>query len=177
MKILRTFAIAACASFASFNMASADLAKDLDLIVTETITEDLYKAGIQAQREMILHSLEHEFRQEDIRVTKLDTFVDLLVEEVLSELVSEMRTRTKAVYIELLSEDDIADIADFYRTPAGQALLKNMPEMTRRSAADAVAAGAIAGARAMPRLTKRIKEENIEIGSPTLTQKLLDALQ
>lgn len=45
----------------------------------------------------------------------------------------QVKPKMMAIYTDLLTEEEMKAMAEFYRTPAGQAMLKKMPEITRRS--------------------------------------------
>jgi len=107
-----------------------------------------------------------------------DRFFDLFMAEFMDEFVQSMRAQTASIYLENFSEQQIADIAAFYKSEAGQALVMASPALMMAGAKMGREAGQRAGENAGKRLAARIKAEGlIKVDDPGLLSKLLDALR
>lgn len=156
--------------------AIADVQQHVDYIVSETVTKELFEGAILAQRPVIISAMENELRKKGIQTEDLNAFFDVFIEEFIGEFTDSMRSQTGEIYHSLFSDDELAGIAQFYKTPAGQAMIENTPALMQGGAALGQRAGYEAGVKVKDRVKKRLEEEDIEFSSPNLAQRILDAL-
>lgn len=156
----------------------ADPRSDAEYIVNQTVTRALFEGVFAATRPMMIAAIQHNFREKGISLPDPDRFFDLLMAEFMDEFVQSMRAQTAQIYLETFSEQEIAGIATFYRSEAGQALIKATPTLMMAGAKMGREAGQRAGENAGKRLAARIRAEGlIQVDDPGLLSKLLDALR
>ncbi len=158
--------------------ARADSRSDAEYIVNQTLTRAHFEGVFAAARPMMIAALQHDFREKGISLPDPDRFFDLFMAEFMDEFVQSMRAQTASVYLENFSEQEIADIAAFYKTDAGQAMIRAAPALMMEGAKMGREAGQRAGENAGKRLAARIRAEGlIQVDDPGLLSKLLDALR
>lgn len=114
--------------YASFSSAAqADPKDDAEYIVGQTVTRAMFQGAISAQRPLIVGALENELRSAGLTLPDPDRFFDLFMAEFMEEFLVAMQEQTASLYLENFSEQQLADIADFYRTDSGQALISATP--------------------------------------------------
>lgn len=157
--------------------AQAGPQEDIDYIVEQTVTRDLFEAALHTQRGMIISATQAQLAAKDVTISDPEQFFDIFVDEWIEAFTDSMRAQTGTLYRDLFSDQELADIAEFYATPSGQAMIRQTPQLMK----DAGALGQRAGIAAMetvgPRLARRLKAEGVEIGTQSQMQKLLDALK
>ncbi|MFK7874606.1 MAG: DUF2059 domain-containing protein [Paracoccaceae bacterium] len=159
-------------------MARADAEDDAAYIASQIISRAKYEAALQAQSPQILSAFESTFQDKGISVTDIAAFSELLMGEFIDEYVEHTRRDTAEIYKSMFSHQDLAKIAEFYGTPAGQALLARTTDINIQSSDLSRRAGIEAGRRAGPRVAQRLEIEGIIVGGdPDLTQKLIDVLR
>lgn len=152
----------------------AGVNEDLDFIVTETVTVELFEAALQSQRQLLLSAMKNDLQEKGIRISDLDSFMDIIMEEFIAGFTEEMQDITKDIYLDLFSRSEIQGIAAFYRTAPGQALIKKTPALMANGAEMGREVGQLAVAKLMPRVARRVQQEGIIIDSPSVTEKLLN---
>lgn len=155
--------------------AMAGVNEDLEFIVTETVTAELFEAALQSQRQLILSAMNNDLQEKGIRVSDLDSFMDIIMEEFVASFTEEMQKRTKDIYLDLFTKSEIQGIAAFYQTAPGQALIQKTPALMTRGADMGREVGRTSVSKLMPRVAHRMEEEGIIIDSPSVTDKLLNA--
>ena len=157
---------------------TANPQKDADYIVSQTMTEELFAGAIAAQRGLIISAIQNDLRQQGITLPDPDRFFDLFMEEFLAEFTQSMRDQSAEIYIDRFDDDDLAAIAAFYKTSAGQALIAATPDLMMAGAEMGQQAGQLAGINAGARLADRIEAEGlIVVEDPNMLQRLLDSLR
>lgn len=158
--------------------AQADPQADADYIVSQTMTREMFEGAIAAQRSLIISAIQNDLRAQGINLPDPDRFFDLFLEEFIAEFTDSMRDQSASIYLDRFSAEELADIAGFYRTPAGQALVAATPDLMMAGAEMGQQAGMQAGMNAAGRLADRIEAEGlIEIEDPGMMDRLLDALR
>ena len=158
--------------------ARADPRSDAEYIVSQTVTRAFFEGAFAAARPTIIGSVQNDFRAKGVSLPDPDRFFDLFMAEFMDEFVQSMRAQTASIYLENFSEQQIADIAAFYKSEAGQALVMASPALMMAGAKMGREAGQRAGENAGKRLAARIKAEGlIKVDDPGLLSKLLDALR
>lgn len=156
----------------------ADPQADADYIVSQTLTPEIFEAAISAQRPLIIGALENDLRSKGITLPDPDRFFDLFMEEFLDEFTESMRDQSASIYLETFSAEQLADIAEFYRSETGQAFVSATPSLMAEGARMGQRAGRTAGANAGRRLATRIEAEGlIVVDDPDLLSRLLNALR
>lgn len=158
--------------------AGADPQADADYIVEQTMTREIFEGAIAAQRPLIVGALENDLRSQGITLSDKERFFDLFLEEFIEEFTASMRSQSAVIYLDAFTPEDLAAIAEFYRTPAGQALLAETPALMMKGAEMGAEAGGQAGLNAAPRLAERLEREGITVTTdPAAMDKLLDTLR
>lgn len=176
---MRAIAIGCVAAFTSFTSPLlADPQADADYIVSQTATRAMFEGAISAQRSVIIGAIQNDFRSQGITLPDPERFFDLLMSEFIDEFTQVMQAQTASIYLTNFSEGQLAEIADFYKTESGQALLAATPTLMMEGARMGQAAGEQAGANAGKRLAARIEEEGlIVVEDPGMLSRILNALQ
>ncbi len=158
--------------------SQADPKTDADYIVSQTVTRTLFEGALAAQRPLIIGAIQNDLRSKGVTLPDPDRFFDLFIDEFIDEFTQEMQAQTASVYLATFSGQQLADIADFYKTEAGQALIEVTPALMIEGARMGQIAGEKAGANAGRRLAARIESEGlVVVDDPSLLGPLLDALK
>jgi len=158
--------------------AQADPHADAKYIVSQTTTRAIFDGAIVAQRPLIIGALQNNLRAKGITLPDPDRFFDLLMEEFMDEFTQSMQDQSASIYLEHFSEQELADIADFYKTNSGQAFLSAAPTLMIAAAQMGQRASRSAGMNAGKRLAARIEAEGlIVVDDPSLLPRLLDSLR
>ena len=157
--------------------ALADTQEDVDYIVSQTVTRAMFEGALSAQRPLIIGALENQFRADGIVISDSEAFFDIFIDEWIDEFTASMQRQTGQIYFDLFSEKEIADIAGFYRTDSGQALIEQTPALMQAGAQLGQIAGQQAARSTNEAVANRLEQEGITIGDKSLTQKILDALR
>ena len=174
---MRRFALSA-ALVLSATTSFADPKEDATFIVQQTLTENMFAAAIFAQKDLIASALLNDLGAQGITLSDPDRFVEILVEEFLAEFTETMQAGTVDVYLNRFTPQQLSELAAFYRSDTGQALLAATPELMQTGATMGSEAGRRAGLNAGPRVAERLKNENVVLtADPTLMQRLIDALR
>ena len=164
----------------TFNPAIAFSGSDEDAtyIVEQTITKSLFEAALEAQRSVMLGSLENNFRKKNIIVTDIARFADIFMEEFIDEFTLKMQEETLKYYKINFSAEQLEDLAIFYATPTGQFLIAKTPDLIKSGAKFGAIAGAAAGENAKRRVKRRLEAENISVtDDSSMMDRLLQMLK
>lgn len=168
--------IIALSCYASTSQATPQ--EDADYIADQTVTRELFEAALEAERSTIVSAIQFDLQSKGVILPHPDRFLDLIMEEFIDGFTETMQNETANLYVKQFSEQELADIAAFYRTEAGQALINQTPELLLESSRNGRIAGERAGENLGKRLTARIKAEGlIEVDDPSLLSRLIDALK
>ena len=110
-------------------------------------------------------------------ISDSEAIFDIFIDEWIDEFTASMQRQTGQIYFDLFSEKEIADIAGFYRTDSGQALIEQTPALMQAGAQLGQVAGQQAARSTNEAVANRLEREGITIGDKSLTQKILDALR
>ena len=172
--------IYACAIIFSYlsSPAQADPKADADYIVSQVVTRAIFEGALIAQKPLIIGAIQNSLRAKKITLPKPDRFFTLFMEEFLGEFTRSMQDQSASIYLENFSEQQLADLAKFFKTESGQAYISAVPTLMARGAEMGRRAGLLAGTNAGKRLAARIKSEGLlVVNDPSLLQRLLDALR
>ena len=174
---MKNFVLALALSCAAPITALADTTQDVTYIVGQTVNRTIFEAALQAQRPVLTSALQHEWAQRDIHVSDADAFFDVLIDEWIDTFTEIMQANTAEVYLDRFSAQEISDMAAFYRTKSGQALIRETPYLFQAGAKLGEQAGTQAFQQVRPRILKRLEEGGIEVGSQSTLDKLIDYFQ
>ncbi|MEP4957867.1 MAG: DUF2059 domain-containing protein [Roseobacter sp.] len=177
--IVRT-KIFACAlvviSFAS--PSQADPRAAADYIVSQTVTHEMFEAVISVQRPLIIGTLQNELRAKGINLPDPDRFFDVFMEEFVDEFVKSMQEQSASIYLDNFTDQQLLDIAEFFKTESGQAYLSMTPTLMQEGAQLGQKAGEEAGANVAGRVAARIKKEGlVVVDDPSILSRLLEVLK
>ncbi len=157
--------------------ANAGPQEDAKYIVEQTVTRSVFDSALQSMRPVLASALENDLRKKGINLNDVNGFLDIFVDEFIGEFTETMQQKTVAVYRELFSDKELADIAVFYKTSSGKKLILRTPELISAGSKLGRIAGAAAGRNAKARVAQRLKREGIVFNNDkSLTQRLIDAL-
>jgi len=152
--------------------------EDAHYIVQQTVNKHLYEGAIKALGPTLVGAMETVLRKKGVVVSDVQTFQDLLLAAFLDEFTAKMKIASEKHYLEVFNAEELAGIAAFYRSDAGQALLAQSPELLAFGTQKGREIGRLAGMHAGPTVARQMKERGIVITSnKTMMQRLLDALE
>lgn len=156
----------------------ADRQANADYIVSQVITRTIFEGAIVAQRPVIIGAIQNELREKGITLPEPDRFFDLFMVEFLDEFTESMQAQSAAIYLDNFSEQELTDIAIFFKTASGQAYIAASPVLMLEGARMGQRAGERAGRNAAKRLAERIERENLIVfDDPGVLQRLLNILK
>jgi len=156
----------------------AGATEDAHYIAEQTANKRIFQGAITAVGPTLVSAVENDLRKKGITISDVQTFQDLLVAAFLDEFTTNMQIASEKHYLETFSEAELAGIAEFYRSDAGQALIFHTPEMMQFGATKGREIGRIAGMHAGPRIAKQMEEQGIVITTDkSMMQRLIDALK
>ena len=142
------------------------------------MTETMFRGALTARRPLIVAALQTNYRKLGIKLNDPERFFDLFMEAFVAEFAEAMRRETVPLYLKTLSPEDLAALATFYRTDAGQHLIAATPAIFQESAQIGNRVGAVAGARAGFRLADQLRDENLlQAEDGSTVQKLIEMLK
>lgn len=156
---------------------AADPVDDARSIITVTLTDESMSGVIAAMGPMISSAMENDFRNNGIVLSDPDTFIDILTEEFMDGYLKAMRAEMVTVYVEEFTADELAGIAAFFASPAGQAMAARSGVLAQRGAEIGRTVGQKAALAVADRIAARLRAEGVTITSdPSMQKKLLDRL-
>ncbi len=151
--------------------------EDAQFIIDATVTEEAMYGLLAAMGPMLSGAMESEFRRNGIELSDPEAFTRILMEEFMAGYLDAMRAEMVTVYLEEFTPDELAGIAGFFRTPAGQAMAAKTSTLAERGAAIGGAVGQDAALAVADRLAARLRSEGVTITvDPTMQERLLDLL-
>ncbi|MEM8577857.1 MAG: DUF2059 domain-containing protein [Pseudomonadota bacterium] len=163
-------------SFAT--QSAADRLSDARYIVSQTVTKEIFEGALVAQRPLIIGALENELRQSGITLSDTQRFFDLFMEEFIDEFTETMQEESTSINLNAFSDQELADIAAFMRSPSGQAFVLATPTVMAEGARIGQIAGTEAGRNAGPRVAERLRTEGITMTQDEgMMDRLLDFLK
>lgn len=177
MRFTKTLCLAMLTSLV-VSMAHAGPREDAEYIVSQTVTRTLFEAALAAQRPLIIPAMQQNLANKGIVFSDIEGFADIFMEEFIDEFTEIMQRDTVALQLEMFSADELRDIAAFYKTPSGQALIANTGPLMQAGAQMGQVAGMEAGQNANGRIAKRLEEEGITLQNDSgFTKRLIDTLR
>ena len=157
---------------------SADPEADAAYIASLVSTRDIFEGVLQVQRPLIVGTNQNELNALEIELTDPDRFFDILMEEFIDGFVEVMQSETAAIYLEQFSDQEISDIAAFFRTESGKAFVGATPELMMAGAAAGERVGQEAFGMSGVRVARRIEEEGlVVVNDPSVLERLLNVLR
>lgn len=157
----------------------ADAQADATYIVEQTVNRAIFEGALTALRPVILSAVENDLRQSGIVISDIGGYMDITMDEFMEGYVAIMQEKSVPHFLNTFSPDDLANIAAFYATPAGQSLISQTPALMQFGATAGASAGQEAFLEARGRVRQRLIDEAIDVtnGDKSMMQKLLDALK
>lgn len=175
---MKTPILAAALAFSLAVPAGADPEQDASYVVDQIVSEEMFVGAVTAQRPVIEASLTRQFAQKGIVISDMDRFMDIFFEEFMSEFTARMQSEVQKVYLTEFTAEQLAAIAEFYATPAGQALVERSPKLTQTLAETGQIVGQRAADNAGARVATRLEKDGISLAMDRGTMDaLLDFLR
>ncbi|MEO9650889.1 MAG: DUF2059 domain-containing protein [Roseobacter sp.] len=100
------------------------------------------------------------------------------MEEFVDEFVKSMQEQSASIYLDNFTDQQLLDIAEFFKTESGQAYLSMTPTLMQEGAQLGQKAGEEAGANVAGRVAARIKKEGlVVVDDPSILSRLLEVLK
>ena len=158
--------------------AQADPRADAAAIVQATVTADIVSGALSAMRPVLISAISNDLQRLNIQLADPERFFDVFIEEFQAEFIAVMRDEMVDIQLNNFTPQELSDIAAFYTTSSGRALIAKTPVIMQASALIGQRAGQRAGQNAAPRVAARLEAEGIPMTTdPSLGQKLLDILR
>ncbi len=145
------------------NLLFAGPDEDAAFIVEQTVNKTIFTGAFEALRPTLSSAVQFELEKQGVTASDPEAYLDIYIEEMVAEFVDLMRIETIQYYKSKFSEQELADIAAFYATQSGQAMIKLTPELMQFGAEAGARTGQIAGAQAYKRVELRLQAEGITI--------------
>jgi hypothetical protein len=153
--------------------AFADAEADANFIANRTVTPEILRATMEVLAPVLAQAIEFQLNQNQIVLSDSEGFVRLIGEEFEGVYLQELKAQTVALQQEIFTDEELAGIAAFYATPAGEALIAKTPALMQRSQQIGEQLGAVALQQAGFRLAQRMKDEGITFSEdPTMMDRL-----
>lgn len=174
---MKHFLIAAAIALPSSSFADAQ--SDATFIVEQTVTQAMFEGALAALRPVLLSAVENDLRNENVTVSDVGAFMDIMMEEFIAEYTVEMQNATIPYYVENFSAKELSDIAAFYASDTGVVLINRTPELMQFGATAGAQAGELAFRDSRDRVRQRLIDENVDVtnGDASMMQRLLEALR
>ena len=170
--------VLACAIVFAPSAVVADPQADAEYIASQTVTREMFEGILAVQRPVIVDAVQHRLSEGGILLPNPNRFFDLIMEEFVGEFTDGMRDQTADIYLAAFSPEHLAEIAAFYKSEAGQAMIAATPGLMMAGAEMGEEAGRRAGANAGRRAAQRLESEGlIIVEDPALLRKLIDAMR
>ncbi|MFT4621086.1 MAG: hypothetical protein ACI9KS_002220 [Sulfitobacter sp.] len=155
----------------------ADAETDSNFIAERTVTAEALRATMEVLGPILAQAIEFQLSQNQIELSDPEGFISLIGQEFEGVYLEELKAQTAALQREVFTADELAGIAAFYATPAGEALILKTPSLMQRSQQIGEQLGALALREAGFRLAQRIEDEGISFTEdPAMMNRLRDLL-
>lgn len=152
--------------------------EDTAYIVEQTVNAHTYRAAFGPHRTSIIGPVMNSLQTSQIDLADPSAFEELVFEEFLSNFVQGMQVNTRAYYIGAFSPEHLAGIADFYRSDAGQAFLRQSQNLATFNTSKGQQIGQLAGENIKKRVANRLKDDGLIVTTdPTQMENLLHSLR
>ena len=105
----------------------------------------------------------NDLRNQGITVSDMDAVTAITFEILREEFSSLMSAQVTQLYLENFSPLELSDIATFYRSETGQAMLRKTPRLMQEAALMGQSVAAEAANRLGPRIAERLVREGIGV--------------
>ncbi|WP_170398929.1 hypothetical protein [Ruegeria arenilitoris] len=119
----KTLVLASCLLLGTTIPSLADPETDAQYILEQHSASNNFEERISALKRRALIHFEPFFQKLGAQIIDPDRFLDELLGDFEAEIFSDVRSTTVAAYLEILTDDEIAALADYYRSDEGQYLL------------------------------------------------------
>ncbi|MGB0497864.1 MAG: DUF2059 domain-containing protein [Rubricella sp.] len=147
-------------------LAARAQSEDALRITDALVTEELFVAAFESQRALVSQLLVSQAGPGQLTMEQADQMMDVIVQEMSAEFVVRMRQEMALEHDALLSAADLAAIADFLDTPAGQAWAAVNPELTIRGARIGERIGQEIAVQILPQVIARLMQEGTFAPAP-----------
>ncbi|MEZ5778919.1 MAG: DUF2059 domain-containing protein [Paracoccaceae bacterium] len=141
----------------------ADPTEDARFISKISYSDGIIDATFETLGPMIVDGVKYQLGAQNVTISDTDRYFTIFLEGFRGVFAERMRGEFEPVLRERFSDEELAGIADFFRSPAGRRYAAEMPELMRAGAAVGERVGGMAGIDAAPRIAARMEEEGITI--------------
>lgn len=159
---MRVFCSAIFLSLCLALPARADIEEDKRLIAEAMVTDSSLDAAFQTLAPVLTDAIQTQLRSAGITVSDPSRFLQILIAEFRNRYASILREELRPALAEIFTEQEIADIASFIRSPSGARFFAAQGEMIQAGYRLGQVAGARAGQEAAERIAARLRQEGVE---------------
>ena len=157
--------------------ARADPVDDARAIIAATVTDEAMSGVLAAMGPVIFGAMENEFRNAGIELSDTEAFANILIEEFMAGYIEAVSAEMVTIYVEEFTADELAGIAAFFASPAGQARAAKTGVLARRGAEIGGAVGQQAALAVADRIAARLRDEGVTVTlDPSKQDELLKLL-
>jgi hypothetical protein len=143
--------------------AVAGPAEDASFISEISYSDAVIDTTFETLGPIIRDSIAHQLGTQGISISDPDRYFDIFIEEFRLQFAAKIRRDFVPVLQDSFSDEELADIAAFFRSPTGQRYAAQTPDLMRAGSRIGELAGASAGLEAAPRIAERLGTEGITI--------------
>ena len=138
MKRLMIFILAACVSCGAFAQTGKPASKaSIEQLLEVTETRQMYEATMKEMTKMVDHSTDRIMDrippEKQGKFKKAMTQLDNIIKEEMSW--DKMKAEYVLIYMDTFTQQEIDDLAAFYKTPSGKSFIRKQPQVLQRTSA------------------------------------------
>ena len=153
--------------------ATAGPEEDASYIISQSVPRSSFEAVIEGSRPEITQVKLSMLSRAGIVLPNPERFMDYYMAAITDEFTETMQNETKRFYLDRFSPTELADLAEFYKTPSGQHHIAMISELDLMHEKTIVIDQENAVRNARHRIAKRLKEEGISL---TNDKSMMDRL-
>ena len=138
MKRLMIFILATCVSCSAFAQTNKPASKaSIEQLLEVTETRKMYEATMKEMTKMVDHSTDRIMDrippEKQGKFKKAMAQLDNIIKEEMSW--DKMKAEYVLIYMDTFTQQEIDDLAAFYKTPSGKSFIKKQPQVLQRTSA------------------------------------------
>lgn len=141
--------------------AAADPAADIRFLTDTLYSQATLDATFETLGPLLTAGISSQLQAQGVSVSDPARFVQIFIEEFRGSFLAQMRQEMQPVLRDRFSDADLAGIAEFLRSPAGQKFVAEQPGLMRAGGQIGQRVGTAAGIEAMGRVAERMDGEGI----------------
>lgn len=156
----------------------ADALRDAEYIVSQTVSQDAFANSFTTQVPLVAQAMDAKLASLGVEIVDKQGLGLALYKSMITKYTERMQDETVQFYLSHFTEAHLAEIAAFYRSDAGQAMIGSVPALSAFGATKGQLVGQMIGASLGPDLADLIEADGLVLTADASgTPALLDALR